>query len=355
MKVQTDWDLLLRYLSEETSAEESEKIKVWLAANPENERLMTSLIELWKEPVQDMTPADFEAAWTKLSHKAAISIPLDRQEGLPKKKIPGRKTNRHQRSKVYHLLRVAAIAVIALPLYYLLSNYESPISFVSPSSEKVLVKYGRQTVLSLADGTSIKLDAGSELIYPKEFSADSREVEFRGEGYFDIAPDPKKPFIIHSSGAEIKVLGTEFNISSWPDRKRVEVAVSKGLVSFRSEDRGLQEGVIISAGRMSRLLENGIPTQPVRADLSSHTGWLNRELILKNASLNEALDQLTRWYDLHIKLPDDVYKSVKITGTFKKKSVDQMLEAIALMINLSVERKGKAVVFHPKNKPTNTN
>ena len=73
---------------------------------------------------------------------------------------------------------------------------------------------------------------------------------------------------------------------------------------------------------------------------------MNRELILEQTPLYEILDRLQRWYNLSIELPSPIYNSIKITGTFKKKSIEDILEAIGLMINLNVKREKNTVIFY---------
>jgi len=101
---------------------------------------------------------------------------------------------------------------------------------------------------------------------------------------------------------------------------------------------------------MSSLTENGTPSKPVTADFEKHLAWLNRELILDSTPLNVALDQLARWYDLQFELPDPVYNNVKVTGTFKKKSIDHILEALGYMTDLDFERDNNKVVFFKRNR-----
>ena len=91
------------------------------------------------------------------------------------------------------------------------------------------------------------------------------------------------------------------------------------------------------------------PIKPEKVKIEDHLAWMKRNLIMDNTPLNEVLDRLARWYNLKFVLPSPVYEQVKITGTFRKKSVDHILEAIGLMINLTYEREKNVITFKQIN------
>ena len=123
--------------------------------------------------------------------------------------------------------------------------------------------------------------------------------------------------------------------------------VVDGRVSLREESKENSSGVVIGKGKMSYLASNHPqPIRPVKVDVEPHLAWMNRDLILTSTPLYDVLDRLSRWYDLQFRLPSPLYENVKITGTFKKKSVDHILEAIGLMTQLDYKRNGKTVVFY---------
>ena len=128
--------------------------------------------------------------------------------------------------------------------------------------------------------------------------------------------------------------------------KQVKVTVVEGKVSFGNEKKNNTPPVILTKGQFSKILKNGSPTKPVVSQISKQLGWLNQELFLDNTPLSLAIDKLSRWYKLEIKLPDPIYRKIKITGTFKKKTVDEILKTIALMTDLRVKRKKNKVEFY---------
>jgi len=86
----------------------------------------------------------------------------------------------------------------------------------SAKASEVISKPGARTKLLLPDGTEVWLNSGSKLNYKKDFNTHFREVELEGEAFFDVVKDAAHPFIVHTSGIDVKVLGTVFNVKSYP-------------------------------------------------------------------------------------------------------------------------------------------
>jgi len=127
------------------------------------------------------------------------------------------------------LFRIAAAIVLAILLFS--GGY---LAFIRPgSSVEILEISSTDQILktfTLPDGTLVSLNSGTKLQYPRKFKSDTREVKIQGEAFFQVKPNKNKPFIIHAGKAEIKVLGTSFNVNAYPDNKLVEVIVETGKV-----------------------------------------------------------------------------------------------------------------------------
>src|SRR5690606_7580202 len=102
---------------------------------------------------------------------------------------------------------------------------------------------GKRGGVTLSDGTKVYLNAQSKIILPNVFSADSREVKLEGEAYFDVAKNPNKPFVIRTKGAVVQVLGTSFVVRNYEGDHSVQTVVEEGIVSFRSENKPVSEGI----------------------------------------------------------------------------------------------------------------
>jgi ferric-dicitrate binding protein FerR (iron transport regulator) len=221
------------------------------------------------------------------------------------------------------------------------------IHILNPSTLKqVIVEKTKQQELILEDGTKVTLDAGSHFKYPEKISVNKREVYLEGEGYFEVAPNPDKPFIIHANDALIKVLGTKFNVRAWRENKRVIVAVAEGKVSLKPEIQTHDNAnVIIAQDQISILEENKNPSTPQYVDINQHLSWQKKEMYFKSVALCEVLDQLERWYDLIFHLTDTEFASQRVTLFIENKPVEEILEVIALVNNFKYEQNGKEIIF----------
>ena len=341
----TDWDLLARYLSGESSVEENKKVEAWLQQDPENRKSIDFMKRVWETRDSAAEKSDVDRLWSELAEKTEITAAIRKIESgrAPRHQVRTGGDTSPQRSSMYRYLRIAAVFLAVVSALYFYTNVIN-----SPDMVELMVENGKRTKLTLADGSIITLDAGSKFTYPEKFSGISREVFLHGEGFFEVSPDAQKPFIVHANGAVIEVLGTEFNVRAWNQENSVEVAVADGKVSFRSEISAERDaGVIITKGRMSILKENGSPSEPRQIDVEKYLAWLNYEREFSSAPLREVLDQLERWYDVQIQLADESAASELITVYIEKKPIEDVLEMISLIMNMNFERNGSTIVFSP--------
>ncbi len=337
-------ELIIKYFSGSLNPEEEKDFHIWLESDPKNQKVFALFKQIWSTQEKDADDVDLKLAWNHLSRKAGLSLSFDDvQEALPHL---GKRTVRVGADHGFRLLRYAAVFFIVFSLVYLFNAKKQ----TSPTEgqQEIYVQYGKQMVVNLSDGSKVILDAGSKLSFPKHFSVHKREVYLSGEAYFEVKHQQLRPFVIHANNGLITVLGTKFDVRAWQyDNKEVRVVVVDGSVSLRNESQNKSEGVVIPKGKMSYLAANHpIPSKPVPVKVEPYLAWMERDLILSNTPLYDVLDRLSRWYGLHFELPSPVYNKVKITGTFRKKSIDYILEVIGLTTHLNYKRNGNTVVFY---------
>ncbi len=166
---------------------------------------------------------------------------------------------------------------------------------------------GGQYRIVLADGTKVWLNASSVLTYPASFSGDDRVVEIAGEGYFEVAEDKTKPFKVISNGLEIAVLGTAFNISAYPEEEEIRATLVSGAVKVSTGNPaaiGDQQPVMLSPGYEAVHAGSRLYTR--KAHLAIATSWKDGLFIFSGTELRQAMQQLSRWYNLEIEYKGDV-------------------------------------------------
>ncbi|AZB17461.1 FecR family protein [Chryseobacterium indologenes] len=195
-----------------------------------------------------------------------------------------------------------------------------------------------QYKITLPDGTKVWLNAESSLRYPTKFTDKDRYVELQGEGFFDVAHDKSKPFIVASGGQQVKVLGTKFNINSYSNEPAVRTTLVSGRVELlSSRDKAT---VILVPGQQAKLVNDGFAINSV--DTEPFTAWTSNEFQFKGAALQEVLRQIERWYDVDVDYNN--IPNIKVNGTISREkklsSVLYALEKITdLQINLSKGRR----------------
>ncbi len=179
--------------------------------------------------------------------------------------------------------------------------------------------------LTLSDGTSIWVNANSELKFPTKFSESERKVYLKGEAYFEVAKDAKKPFYVVTENGTVKVLGTHFNVSAYGNTSKTTLA--EGLVEVSKS--GNRE--IIKPGQKAEI--KGDEIQVKKANLQKDLAWKNNEFYFNKDNIVDIATQLKMWYDLDVSLGSDVSLTETYSGEIKRDSklseVIKMLEFVS--------------------------
>ena len=206
-------ELLNRFRTGKCSPEEEVLINQFFEKNEEK----TSVISQW--------PPD-----KKEAVKASLKAGVLRSFVKPDLKKPG--------TTVRIWIGVAAslaLFIFAYTYFFTmeLSRSSEPIELVTKTTSK-----GQKATITLPDGSVLKLNSESSITYPKQFNKNVREVSLNGEAFFEVAGNPKKPFIVSSEGLRTKVLGTSFNINAYKDFSEIAVTVVTGRVEVSGKDKG---------------------------------------------------------------------------------------------------------------------
>lgn len=224
-------------------------------------------------------------------------------------------------------------------------------------------KKAEKTSLTLSDGTKVILNAGSKLSYPEKFNGDIREVTLSGEAFFDVTKDPGHPFIIHTGKMDIKVLGTSFNVKSYPDDQFSETTLIEGRVEVTLKDKPLDiitlkpsEKLLVenhldagrSKGSAITRIENVIPeiTRLRKQDtIVLETSWLQNRIAFRRKNFFEISKILERAYDVQIRFRNEELKKLQFTGTFETESVADILYTLKMMEPFSFEMLDNKIII----------
>ncbi|SDE26296.1 FecR family protein [Pricia antarctica] len=194
------------------------------------------------------------------------------------------------------------------------------------------VPYGKRLVLILADGTKAHLNSGTRLKYPVKFkNGRNREVFLQGEGYFDVAEDRAHPFIVNTEEVNIRVLGTQFNVSAYPNDINGSTVLVEGSVVVLEKDepfdsiknRQLKPGHIANWKKGIREMKIG------KTDTNLYTGWMDGQLIFNHMPFRDVRKKLERNYDVTISNDIKELEKIQFTASFDTETIQQVLSAFS--------------------------
>ena len=221
---------------------------------------------------------------------------------------------------------------------------------------------GGQYQVNLPDGTKVWLNSESSLHYPTKFNGDSRRVELKGEGYFEVAKavikahggsnkgkKVKVPFIVKTENQEVEVLGTHFNINSYKDDEYIKTTLLEGSVRV-SLARLYKNNCskLLKPGEQSQLNETHIKVKPV--DTEAIIAWKNGDFIFKEDGLKNIMKQLARWYDVEVIYKADV-DNLRFGGYISRsKNISAVLKIMESTGKVHFTVEGKKITVHRKYK-----
>jgi transmembrane sensor len=331
MKIENNYEILFRYISGQCSQQEIEEVERWISDSDENKKSFELLKKVWLKESMDLIYQNPEDAWVKFSKKTGLFSTTD----------SGKK---HERMYYGGIIKyAAAILVVLLPLLYfsgLFGGGEYQIHM-----QEYFVKNGSRKTITLADGSKIMLDAGSTLKYPAEFVGNERRVYLHGEGYFEVASDSTHPFIVEAGQAEIKVLGTKFDVRNWDENQKVILTVSEGKVRFKN-NLNETSSVILTRDEQSNIYGSNPPTAPEKVDTKKNLAWMHNEIYFENVPLRDIISQLERWYDVTVILENESANSELLTINIRNKSYKENFDFLALVAGYNVSYKGKIITLY---------
>lgn len=263
-------------------------------------------------------------------------------EAIPKKKNRGWNL----------MIRVAAVVVpLVAAVFFALFSHPDPIPAPQSQVEKLekRTQKGQKLQITFTDGSRVKLNADSKLTYNRPFAEDVREVYLEGEAFFDVAPNPERPFIVHTGNISTKVLGTSFNVRTYPEEDVVKVAVVTGKVMVDSKtetkDQPANQPILLKPSEMVTYDKKKLTAEVASTDIEKVTAWNNDILIFNNAGFSEVIGQLERWYGVEFKIERTTPVKKGFSGTFESQSLEYVLEGISYTSDFQYELQGNTVII----------
>ena len=211
-----------------------------------------------------------------------------------------------------------------------------------PVYHTISAPVGGEYHFTLADGTMVWLNSSSRLTFPTRFTGDMREVLAEGEVYFDVRHDENKPFIVRVNDVSVRVLGTEFCISAYPENEGVMTTLVRGAVQVTSGNNQ----VVLKPGYQAVVDQYSGAISQRAVELSLYTSWVRGIFEYENMELNDIMVQLARWYDVQFTFSASECKERRFTGVIRKyEDLNDVLDMIEKTTNVKFIINGKNVTI----------
>lgn len=325
-------ELLIRFLTHRCTPDELNTINDWITSDPANAEWLFNIEHIWslKDELRFSDKKEIETAYNRfVSH-------IKEKEATPRKARIVLSTS--------WLKYVAAIVIIAFlgANIYLFTNKESV------EINTIEVPKGQRASVILSDGTKVWLNSQSKLIYPAKFLSQKRSVKLEGEGFFEVAHNAESPFCVESNLIHVQVLGTKFNMKSYPDEPS-QVTLTEGKVEVT--DNSNQHQVTLNPNeqvsysvKTGMLLTQQVNTKTVKS-------WTSGEIAYTNKALKEIANDLERQFDVRISITDRALASEAFTCHFKKATtIKEVLELLKETRQLDYSIKEQEIKIYKPSK-----
>lgn len=198
---------------------------------------------------------------------------------------------------------------------------------------------GGKTKAVLPDGSEVWLNSGSSIQYPILSKTAYREVKLSGEGFFKIAKNPDKPMLVTTSGIQVKVYGTTFNISAYEDDSYIQAALVEGEISIaKVNEKGnpVKTEYKMKPGETGKLDKQESTLTITRADnMEVFVGWVKGKYVFKNTPFKEILKRLERLHNVEFVLEDKTMGDYNFDATFEDQNIDRIMEIFAVSLPMN--------------------
>lgn len=212
------------------------------------------------------------------------------------------------------------------------SQQQNQISYSKAHEKEVLVfntltiPNGKKFQIELSDGTLVHLNAGSSLRYPVNFLSDGpREVFLTGEAYFDVTKNVSNSFVVNVNELDVKVLGTQFNVSAYGEDEFIDVVLVEGAVGLHKEDELQADAVKLSPGQKGSFEQASNYIKVNEVNTSLYTSWMQGHLVFRDLTFNNILKKLERHYNVEIINFNEVLGNEVFNARFDSVAIEEVL------------------------------
>ncbi|MBL7741905.1 MAG: DUF4974 domain-containing protein [Chitinophagaceae bacterium] len=368
-------ELFARKLAGEATEEELKELEEYLQNHPEEQYFQEIVSNWWEAKNTDDTDTSDaqDAHFRQIINHAAANDP---ETQLPASiiSISGKKFWKRT------LVAASATVILLLSAWKFFGGSSKPAADGLVRDNEIIAHRGTKSKVLLPDGTQVWLNSDSRLVYTSAFNSDTiREVTLDGEAFFDVVKDPGRPFIVHTSAINIRVLGTAFNVKSYSQEPTIEATLVRGLIEVEKNNEPRSSRIMLrpneklvynkiqdkisgtGADKEKQLVSPGVADlrKPQSISITAipknitdsnriETSWVYGKLLFEGDTFSELARKMERWFNIRIVFENDKVMNYRFRGVFENENVDEALHALQLTASFKYSINGDEVVISKK-------
>ncbi len=374
--------LVAKILSKDATPEEIAHFQLLISENQEWKEQFRNLEELWGTEPKDAGISD-SAEDAYLQHIIKLKLVSPDFAELANGNVSTESENfQLYPTKIPWYQRAQSIAAVLILLLvsvfsYQFYNHKKTNDSISLSQFNVIkVSLGSKTKVQLPDGSKVWVNSDSRLSYPETFKGLTREIYLEGEAYFDVVKDPKHPFIVHTSGIDIRVLGTAFNVKAYKAEPTIEATLVHGLIEVTKTEHPNESKILLrpheklifdkfaksesvvkqfSASSIKQTANYQLPNpaiiiSPLAKNIADsaikETSWIYNRLTFEDERFEDLVIKIERWFNVHVTITNEKIRSYRSTGAFENETIDEALKELQYLVPFNYQINGREVTIN---------
>ena len=330
-------DIANRFLAEkECSIQELTEFKRWLSDPKTQTEVESWIAQNWATSAEIDSNTLIETVFTQIQE-------YQKEHQMKSRFSVARILKVYQKIAAFLLIPIIGVGV----LYWVSQSNQSADQYT-----ETIAPRGQKSQIVLADGTKVWLNSDTKIRYPGNFSKNQRDVYLDGEAFFEVSKNERQPFVVHTSGVNVKVLGTKFNVKAYSDENQIETSLFEGRVNLlmtNTSDKTIEKEVkpgqsFVYSKTDRQFVLNRFPKDEIN-------GWKKNQLIFKDDTFSNLVRKIERWYDVKVMYDEKQFNDRRLTvELYEGERLDRLMEIISLALSVNYEYEKGEVVLTPKLK-----
>jgi len=324
--------IIIKYLSNTASEEEQQMLLNWIHESEANKKYFFESRDLWITTGNEIKEkSEPKKAFNQFKQHVLV--------------YEGAKYKRSIRLQQLKYAASVALLICCSLGMYLLGNKNAE----SRKYEVIvnqLITAENKTDITLPDGTVVCLNNNSKLLYPDQFEDNNRTVKLEGEAFFEVMHNESAPFLVETGDMVVKVLGTKFDVRSYPDEAFTETILLSGKVEVNLT--GNNETVVLSPHQKISIDKQTGKHIIENVDASEYTLWKNDRLVMDNEELGTIFRKIERWYNIDITYDNNIPLTSRYSITITDESKEEILRLLTIVAPIRYKTENGKITIKRK-------